>query len=259
MDEAQPPLTVLLYHNILPASSPQPNDKGSISLDRLAEHIGSLTENGFEIVSLETAFALLTTKEPAALSNRYALTFDDAMAGVGRFLPELDLEIVKASTVFVITSYVGQRNWWNTRTPLLASHMALPALFNLQAQGVDLQFHGTDHHNLTKFSAKELGERFAAGIAWFEETMDKRPQYLAYPYGAYNKVVEATARRYFDGALSVNHGLWWGSEARWGLNRISVPNYLRGQELVEILRTPPAERWLEMEKRAPWWQSKSGD
>jgi peptidoglycan/xylan/chitin deacetylase (PgdA/CDA1 family) len=257
MDDVVPPLTVLLYHNILPASNPQPNDKGSISIDRLAEHIGSLTENGFEIMSLETVFALLATKGPDAGSNGYVLTFDDAMEGVGCFLPELGPEIVKAATVFVITSYVGQQNWWNTRTSQLSSHMTLSMLFELQAQGVDLQFHGIDHHNLTKFSAKELGERFAAGIAWFEETMSKRPQYLAYPYGAYNKGVESAARQYFDGALSVNHGLWWGPEARWGLNRISVPNYLRGPELVDILRTPPTERWLEIEKRAPWWQSRS--
>jgi peptidoglycan/xylan/chitin deacetylase (PgdA/CDA1 family) len=256
MEITLPPLTVLLYHNILPSTNLQPSDKGSISIDRLAEHIRSLTENGFEIVSLDKIFGLLATKDYDASWKGYAITFDDAMEGVGRFLPELGPEIVKAATVFVITSYVGQQNWWNTRTSQISSHMTLSMLGELQAQGVNLQLHGIDHHNLTKFSVKELDQRFAAGAAWFEETMTKKPQYLAYPYGAYNNEVESAARQYFEGALSVNHGFWWGSEARWGLNRISVPNYLRGQDLVEILCTPPSERWLETEKRAPWWQSR---
>jgi peptidoglycan/xylan/chitin deacetylase (PgdA/CDA1 family) len=244
----------LLYHDVLPAGSPQPPDKGNIAVDRLCEHVQALRARGFQFIDLATAFTLLERDAPPREPPKCVLTFDDAMQGLYDCWPELAPMLDATVSVFVITASVGQPNLWNARTPVIAQHMSLPNLLELGERGVDLELHGTDHHNMVKFAEAELEARFARGISWFEGELGRAPRYLAYPYGAFNSTVESTVKRYFDGALSVNHGHWWGPPARWGLNRISVPFYLSGSDLVEIVCSPPAERWFETEKRAPWWQ-----
>jgi hypothetical protein len=58
---------------------------------------------------------------------------------------------------------------------------------------------------------------------------------------------------------SVNRGAWSGPKARHALNRISVPAYLSGRELVSIMCHAPNQRWAEIERRAPWRKASIGD
>ena len=257
MTEMAPSITVLLYHDVIPDVSSSTSDKGSISVRVLSDHIRSLQENGIEIIDLATAMQYIAnSKEPEG--KKCVITFDDAMEGVYHFLPCLLREKNFPASVFLVTGYVGMKNLWNPRSTVIANHMSLPMLSELQDMGVDLQLHGVDHHNLLKFTESELEQRFEQGIMWFKENVQKTPTYLSYPYGAYNNSVAALVPRYFHGALSVNHGSWWGKEAVWGLNRISVPSYVRGKDLVNLLSIQPEKRWIQIEKCAPWWRQQAG-
>jgi hypothetical protein len=82
--------------------------------------------------------------------------------------------------------------------------------------------------------------------------LQTKPDYIAYPYGAFNERVVKVARKYFKNGLSVNHGGWYGTEASFKINRISVPFYASGEDLVNVIKTPPKNMWLAFENNAPW-------
>ena len=103
--EPIPPVTVLLYHDVLPAGSPQPPDKGNIAVDRLCEHVQALRARGFQFIDLATAFTLLDHDPPPREPPKCVLTFDDAMQGLYDCWPELAPVLDATVSVFVITAY----------------------------------------------------------------------------------------------------------------------------------------------------------
>ena len=255
MNEIIPNTIILAYHNILKPGSKLSSDKGCISFDLLEEHIHTLSMEGYKNVSFEKAFVDLVENNTESREYAYAITFDDAYENLIEFLPDF-LDKIRP-TVFHITEYTGKSNMeWNTRTPVVQQHLNLEQLGKLYNLNVDIQFHGIDHHNLLKFEEKELHRRFKSGIKWFEKHFNFKPEYLAYPYGYCNKLVEKVTSLYFKGGITVSHGEWYGNKARFALNRLSVSNYLSGKDLLEIIRTTPEKRWFEKEKKAPWAKKK---
>lgn len=244
-----PPICVLNYHNIVELGQESPNDLHSISSERLNEHIRILNDAGYVQVSLSSAFDIL-------LNNRdsdpgFVVTFDDGYTSILRYMNNIDSEI--CPTVFILTEYTGKSNIsWNTRSSRVLDHLDLNDIKELRDYGFDIQMHGKDHHNLLKFNKKQLRERFQEANNWFYENLGKAPDYLAYPYGYCDEQVKKIASEFYIGALSITHGAWGGKDVQFALNRVSVPYYLKGQELVSILRMPPKQRWSEIEARAPY-------
>jgi len=253
-----PPVTVLLYHNILAAGLPPHPDPGCISVDIFEEHMNALFAAGFESVSLPEAFAIAVTppRPSGGTRPKFCVTFDDGLAGLIRFLPRFVQAL--RPTVFLISGFVGKFNSWNARAPYIERHLSLAEIRQLAAGGVSMENHGPDHQNLIKFNRRQLRDRARRSIAWFEEKLGQPPSYFAYPYGACTPLVSEVAAEFFLGAVSVNHGTWAGPGARFALNRISVPAYLSGQELVSIVRHRPEQRWAEIERRAPWRKASIG-
>jgi peptidoglycan/xylan/chitin deacetylase (PgdA/CDA1 family) len=255
MNSEIPNTTVFAYHNILPPGSPATADKGCIPLDRLEEHLSVLNDEGFKNVSLEKAFHHLVEHNDKSAESFYAITFDDGYKNLHAFLPGL-LDRIQP-TIFHVTNYTGKSNLtWNTRSPVIQEHLTLDQILELMQYGVDIEYHGTDHHNLIKFDETELQLLFKKGVEWFEKYLNKKPKYISYPYGYCDKRIINIASNYFLGGVTVTHGDWSGPKAKYALNRISVPYYLTGKDLVEIIRTNPADRWLEIEGRAPWRRKK---
>ena len=249
-----PPITVLLYHNLLARGEPQIADKGTIPFDRFEEHLRSLKKAGYRFIGLVEALTSLD-QDPSKFDKACVLTFDDAFESLHPAL--IEIQQTMPCTVFVLTDYVGQNNLWNPRATVQLNHLNLDGLKLLAAAGVDLQLHGVDHHNLLKFSQDELRFRFQAGTRWFWENFGQEPQVLSYPYGACSDLVCATAAEFFQGAVSVNHGNWWGDSARFKLNRISVPSYVDGAGLLSLIETEPDRRYIRSEELAPWFTSNS--
>jgi peptidoglycan/xylan/chitin deacetylase (PgdA/CDA1 family) len=244
-----PGVVVLLYHDVLPPGSGLTADPQSIPFDVLTEHLRALRGAGFEGVPLAEAFPQLIA--PTGGGKKFAVTFDDGYGSLAEYLPQLKGLILP--TVFLLTGYAGLTNLaWNTRSPVIHRHLSVAQARDLAKQGVDLQLHGSDHHNLVKFDRVELCRRFELGILQFLEQFQRRARFLSYPYGYCSEVVREVAAHYFDGAFSVTHGAWSGEEARYAINRLSVPAYLSGEDLLAVVAAPPSDRWYECERRAPW-------
>ncbi|MFO0875973.1 MAG: polysaccharide deacetylase family protein [Gemmataceae bacterium] len=246
-----PPVTILLYHDVLPAGAPCSADPGHIPADRLRTQMEALLNAGFTCLDLATAFARITSKKQLQTEPAFAVTFDDGYAGLHAHLPALASFL--RPTVFLLTDHVGQSNMtWNTRSPEVRQHLTLEQIHALDQAGIDFEFHGTDHHNLLKFDTDELGTRFERGCEWFRRYLGRSPSFIAYPYGYCSSTVSQVASRFFAGGFSVTHGDWWGPETRYAINRISVPSYLSGEDLLAVVRAAPSQRWYERERRAPW-------
>jgi peptidoglycan/xylan/chitin deacetylase (PgdA/CDA1 family) len=240
---------ILTYHNILPPGCDPETDAWSIPLDRLNEHLTALLENGFTGLTLEEVAAHLTSEHGTSGKPCFAVTFDDGYASLHRYLPELWPRI--KPTVFLLTDCVGKDNGWNTRADRVLEHLSMEMVRDLQSAGIDMQLHGCDHHKLTKFTEAELSDRFERGIDWFIGHLGGAPRHLSYPYGTCNRLIKEVASRYFQAAFATNHGAWHGADARFALNRISVPGHLDGEGLLAVVRAQPQLRWWESEKRAP--------
>jgi peptidoglycan/xylan/chitin deacetylase (PgdA/CDA1 family) len=246
-----PRLTVLAYHNLVPAGAANEHDHYSIPVDRLVEHLDALDAAGFMNVPLEEAFARLVEERADRGPPGYALTFDDGYRDLATHLPRLVPRL--RPTVFLLTRYADQSNLvWNTRAAVERRHLSVDQILMLAQSGVAMEFHGTDHHNLLKFDAQELHRRFQEGQQWFERILGVRPRFVAYPYGCCDARVAKIAGEYFIGGLSVSHGAWEGPSARFALNRVSVPAFLTGEGLVEVIRSEPDDRFQQTERRAPW-------
>jgi peptidoglycan/xylan/chitin deacetylase (PgdA/CDA1 family) len=244
-----PPVSVLAYHNIVGWGQESPHDTYSIPIDRLQEHLAALAEAGFVQMTLADAFDVLRNSRDHLPS--YVVTFDDGYLSLHRYADQIPVAI--APTVFILSRYAGQSTLsWNTRSSVVLEHLDPPRLRELQQGGFDIQAHGTDHHNLLKFTDDQLRARFREIHEWFRAHLGKRPDYLAYPYGFCDQRVRTVVSEFFQGAVSMNHGAWTGPESRYALNRIGVPWYLGGRDVVELVRMPPAVRWYETERRAPW-------
>jgi len=255
MTMEHPHVTILTYHDILPPGSPPNGFDGSISFDRFRDHLDALEREGFRNIPLEGAFDRLMEGSAAGEEEFFAVTFDDGYERLHRYLPPFLTRITPS--LFVLTGEVGKENHWNMRSPARLEHLALGQLRELAEWGVEMELHGTDHSNVARFSADELRERWEEGILWLAEKVGVRPRYVAYPYGSCNETAQKVAAGLFRGALSVNHGHWAGKEARFALNRISVPFFLTGDDLVAVIRAAPENRWYETETRAPWRQGRA--
>ena len=252
LDTYFPPISVLTYHNIVDNGQENPNDIHSISIERLNEHLQALAAAGYVQVSLPDAFDILVHSKKYELG--YALTFDDGYQSLWKFRKEIASPL--QPTLFIVTEYTGSSTLsWNTRSSTVLDHLKLNEIRRLMECGFDIQMHGLDHHNLLKFSDRQLQNRFRSANDWFHEKIGKPVEYLAYPYGYCDQRIQKIASEFYKGAVSVSHGVWAGKLAQYVLNRVSIPYYLTGSELIEVLRKPPEDRWLEMEKKAPWRKS----
>jgi peptidoglycan/xylan/chitin deacetylase (PgdA/CDA1 family) len=253
------PVTVLLYHEIVAPGSPLGSEPDCIPLPVLLEHVEALADAGFGFASLHEAMEAACSggtgsDRPGARAEGtplIAFTFDDGYEGLHRHLPELAPRL--RPTVFLLPEYLGATTMtWNLRATTVLRHLTLAQARELAGAAVTLEAHGMDHHNLLKFRRDELRRRCAAVAGWFCRELGGPASYLAFPYGACSPLVEEVAAEFFRGAVSVNHGRWYGPEARFALNRISVPSYLTGAGLLDVIRTPPADRWRVIEEKAPW-------
>jgi peptidoglycan/xylan/chitin deacetylase (PgdA/CDA1 family) len=197
--------------------------------------IETLLADGWRVVPLADIIPLICCRERDAPEEpALAITFDDAYVDVLRAAPWLASRSLPA-TVFVLTDFIGQTNFWNPKAETITRHLSRAEMLDLAVAGVDFQFHGCDHHRLTKFSREQLDQLFSRGQAAFASVFSRNASIIAYPYGAFNEAVLETAARFFRHGLSVSQGQWAGPECEYRLNRVEVTNGMTPGFLLKLL------------------------
>lgn len=236
--------TILLYHQMEEDGRVGKIDeveRTSVSASCFREQIKTLLLEGWQFVPLHSVLAAFSQGPKWPKEHPIvALTFDDGYADILRVSPFLREHRIPA-TVFLLTESVGKQNLWNPKAYSIRNHLSLAEILQLIPQGFSFEFHGTDHHRLTKFSEEELAVRFARGQEFFEDNLGRRSSVIAYPFGSFDETVLAVAPRFFSYGLSVSQGRWGGA-AQYQWNRVEITRDMDAAFLARLLSSPRKQR-----------------
>jgi peptidoglycan/xylan/chitin deacetylase (PgdA/CDA1 family) len=235
--------TILLYHQFEGSNSISAlMERTCILKESFIDQILTLKKNGWLFTNLKTLLENLTSKPgPDRRKNLIALTIDDGyqdLLHISDFLFEHKIP----ATVFICPDYLGKNNLWNTKSSIIKKHLERDEIKILESKGFEFEFHGKDHHRMTKFNQRQLEKRMKTGIKAFSDLLNRNPSIISYPYGSYNDEVIQSICGYFDYGLSVSQGAWFGEENKYTLNRFEVTNWMTTEFLSKILEMPAMER-----------------
>lgn len=226
--------TILSYHQ-LHEDGQATEERTSLPLSVFEAQILDLLADGWRVVPLADIIPLICRAEPISTEqSTIAITFDDAYVDVLKAAPFL-ASLKLPATVFVLTDYIGKTNLWNPKAHIIKRHLSRSEMLDLASAGMDFQFHGCDHHRLTKFLPEQLVHLFSRGQASFHAIFGRRASVIAYPFGAFNHDVVEAATQFFRYGLSVSRGSWAGTDSEYRLNRVEVTNGMTARFLLDLL------------------------
>jgi peptidoglycan/xylan/chitin deacetylase (PgdA/CDA1 family) len=151
-----------------------------------------LADNHYNVVPLSDVVAF-AKKEKTLPPNTVAITIDDGYKSPLVFAAPVLKKYNFPWTFFVYPSFIG-----NHPTSSYRGAASWPELIELQKEGVDIECHSMTHPQLTKHGNKTpdqydawLTDETVTSKAILEQKLGKTIKYFAYPYGEYNKQVEA--------------------------------------------------------------------
>lgn len=153
------------------------------------------------VVPLEAALSgQLPRGRPAV-----AITFDDGYRSVLTEAAPVLGQLGLPATVFVPTAYLGGRSEWlpPSRCPL--EIMSPEELREAERSGIAVESHGHEHIAFSRASGAEAEADLRASIERLSEILDRRPRYLAYPFGPSSEEARRAAKEIgFDAAFSID-------------------------------------------------------
>jgi len=116
--------------------------------------------------------------------RKIAITFDDGYQDVYQNAFPILKEYQIPATVFVISSYLGKENRWDTNLGILRfQHLDQNELKQLLAAGWEIGSHGLDHNCLLGHTADAVRHQLAESKRILEHTLGCKIHYFAAPFG----------------------------------------------------------------------------
>jgi len=175
----------LMYHSITPGGS-KPDSQWSVSLDSFKRHLDVIEEFNWNTDSLNAYGAKTSLSKKTVV-----ITFDDGYADNYQAFEELVRRRMTA-TWYIVCDDIGNRASWKDsgHKPILS----VTQLAEMAAQGMTVGSHGLSHKRLNTLDSKTVQAELGESKAKLETILQKSITSLAYPYGAYNDEVVATAK-----------------------------------------------------------------
>jgi len=185
---------VFAYHDIVPAHS-NVSATSDVTLTAFQKQMDLLVQQGYSTYTVDDWYALSVIGKDLPPKS-ILLTFDDGYEGEYALgVPEMAKRGMKA-TFFVHTGYVG--------TTTTKQHVTWEELKAMSETGkFSIQSHTVTHPNLTTLTADQLQIELTQPIQAIESHLVYTPIFFAYPYGAFNEVVQAEARKYYKIAFAL--------------------------------------------------------
>jgi peptidoglycan/xylan/chitin deacetylase (PgdA/CDA1 family) len=197
-EAAQPPggeasVIVLLYHQFVPAGTQlSPKLQWTMQVDVFASEMKYIHDNGYHVVPMSDVIAFVHHQKTLPAGS-VCITVDDGYKSPLVFAkPILDLYHYPW-TFFIYPQFIN-----DTPTHGYKGAASWPELIELQKEGVDIECHSMTHPILTKHGNK-TPEQYAAWLQnetagakqVLEQHLGKQITCFAYPYGEWNKQVQA--------------------------------------------------------------------
>lgn len=212
-------LPVLMYHSVSRASGPL--RKLGVSPELLADQLGLLCSEGYELVGLTEALELTATDPFRPV---VALTFDD---GYRDFL-KAAVPVLKAAnaraTLYVPTKFIGgEASWLGAQAHTLPPLLSWGELRDCVSTGcVEVGSHSHTHAHLDTLSSRQLHAEVTQSKRLLEDGLQVPIRSFCYPHGYHSHPVrEAVRRAEYDNACEVGRRLRTASH-RWAISRLAV-------------------------------------
>ncbi|AGK95298.1 polysaccharide deacetylase family protein [Clostridium pasteurianum] len=223
-------IPVLMYHSIADNSMVTDTASKSIILppEAFKQQMQYLKDNGYTTLTLDELYNFLKNGKPVP-EKSVVLTFDDAYEDNYTNAYPILKEFGFRATIFVITG----------GTDKIGAYLTSAQLKEMDANGIDIQSHTVNHEELDKLSLKEQQETLVQSKQFLEKLLNKKVDYIAYPYGKYNNFTEQAAQNAgYTMAFTINNG-WANKDTNiLFLNRVFV-NALKGFDQFKERLTNP--------------------
>lgn len=198
---------VLMYHSI-------PSKKGNdiqMSKDTFREQMKFLKDNGYITLTLDDIYNFLESNKEIPVKS-VAITFDDGYVDNYTNAFPILKEFGFKATIFYITS--------NTSNPACLSEAELK---EMQGYGIDIESHTVNHEHLSSLSYAKQLETLKGSKDYLEKLLDKKINFIAYPYGEYNKdTLKAVKEAGYTMALT-SAGRWsYKTDGIYTLERVYI-------------------------------------
>lgn len=241
-----------MYHAVTPVLGKY----RSLGLDAgaLGEQLGTLTESGLKLVSLNEALAA----SPIDQQQMVALTFDDAYQDFLTGAVDVLRSVGARATIFVPTAYIGQHPTWLGRSAgSVPNCMSWRELEECLDTGiVDVGSHGVSHTALDVLHPARLLHELRDSRDALEQQLGISVNGFCYPHG-YNspRVRCAVQESGYDHACQVGRRLTPITD-RFNLSRLAVPPTCSGPSLLRLVERG-GPRIVPAAKRAatPMWRA----
>ena len=236
-------IPILTYHSI--------DESGSVISTRpgvFRRQMKLLSETGWKVVALNDLVRMLPDRRP--ISEKTAvLTFDDGFQNFyTEAFPVLQEYGFKA-TVFLVTTYVGQHNFWenkedgSTGMPL-GQLLSWDEIKELSGRGVDFGAHSLSHPDLTKIPLEKATREIIESKTVIEQHLGTRVATFAYPYGSFNEQIKEIVKDNFAAAVSTNLGKITAGDDLHALKRLDA-YYLRNERIFNSLAERKFEYYMQ--------------
>ena len=163
---------VLMYHSI----SYEKDNPICLPVEKFEEHLKYLKDNGYYTITLTDLYNYLMKNTPVP-EKSVVLTFDDGYENnYTAMFPLLKKYNFKA-TIFVITANIDKE----------PRSMTSKQLLEMEKYGVDIESHTVNHEHLKTLTKNKQLETLTQSKKDLEKILNKQINFIAYPYGEYNK------------------------------------------------------------------------
>jgi peptidoglycan/xylan/chitin deacetylase (PgdA/CDA1 family) len=185
-----------------------------------------LRNNNIRVISLKALYEALASPEPLP-KRAVVLTFDDGFESVYENAFPILKEFGYPATLFLVTGSVGKTMGWERVKGICAYTLCTwEKLKEMDEGGIDIQSHTRTHPFLAELDDEGLASEIGGSKSEIEDNLDKKVEFLAYPYGNFDaRVIESLKEHGFAGAACGTFG-----KARKGQDRFAIKRV--GTELV---------------------------
>lgn len=163
--------------------------------------VGKVAANGYRLCSMRKYLEHSQTER----QNCIVCTFDDGYKGlVDNAMPILD-RFGFTATVFVCSSYIGQRNDLNCKDKTARFHLDVNELKELQRHGWEIGSHGSTHRSLLRLNDDEIITELKTSKNVLESLFGPVKTY-AYPYGDYSEYIKKQVGHFYEYAFLLTQG-----------------------------------------------------
>lgn len=182
---AATPLTILLYHRVLPRTE----GPYVVAEAEFQRQMRLLQTSGRPVVGLREMTRFLAGEPGPA--GAVAVTFDDGCADLYHHaFPHLVAHGIPA-VIFFSTGFAGRTVPFDGQpTAFLDWHQ----IREMHATGISFQSHTVNHADLTTLSDEVLRQELTASRHMLQERLGEAVDHVAYPYGRFDARVQAAAQ-----------------------------------------------------------------